>query len=176
MNVKKWKLLMSDILVENKWITLKKDEVELPNGHVIKDYYVLETKPCVLIFAITPSNNILLVKQYRHVLGKTVLELPSGFVEDGSTVEETVEKEILEETGYTTERLEKLAELDRNSARERTKLYVFKAYLKDRVQQNLEISEDIEILQVSNEKFITMILNGEITGVEVIASAFLALR
>ena len=41
-DIAKWKILDSEYLLRHKYMMLRKDKVELNNGHVINDYFVIE--------------------------------------------------------------------------------------------------------------------------------------
>jgi len=65
--------------------------------------YVLEYPDWISVFGLTLKREVVLVKLYRHGTGKTLLELPSGKVdEQDESPLETAKRELLEETGYTT--------------------------------------------------------------------------
>ena len=76
-----WKIIKSKYIVKDKWLTVRADTCKLPSSNVIDPYYVLEYLTWLNIVALTENDDIVLVKLYRHGLGKTVVELPSGGVE-----------------------------------------------------------------------------------------------
>lgn len=68
----------------------------------------------VVIVAITDSNKLVLVEQYRVPAGKQVIELPAGLVGDeaaydGEGIIETARRELIEETGYDARNIEIVA-------------------------------------------------------------------
>ncbi len=74
--------------------------------------YVHRPRSCqgVTIVAVTPENKIVLVEQHRTPLGRSAVELPAGLVEgsagdEAEAVEAAVRRELLEETGYTCDRV-----------------------------------------------------------------------
>ena len=71
-------------------------KVSLVEGH----YEVVNRPHAVAIIALDYSNNVLLVKQYRPALGKEILEIPAGLMEEGESPIETAVRELKEETGY----------------------------------------------------------------------------
>jgi ADP-ribose diphosphatase len=76
-----WKLLPSEYVLHGRWLSLRADTCQLPNGCTIAPYYVLEYPTWVNIVALTKDHEVVLVRQYRHGVQQTVLELPSGTVE-----------------------------------------------------------------------------------------------
>lgn len=60
----------------------------------------------VAIAAFTQDNKMILTKQYRHPFGKVILDIPAGGLKEGETPRQAALRELEEETGYTTERLE----------------------------------------------------------------------
>lgn len=74
-------------------------------------YYMLELPDYVSVVALTPTRQLLLVRQYRPVAGRDTLELPSGHVDGNETPETAARRELLEETGFIAPHLELLGTL-----------------------------------------------------------------
>lgn len=64
----------------------------------------------VVMVAVTPGGAVLLEKQFRPPLGRTVIELPAGLVDPGESMEEAAKRELIEETGWRAKELRFLAE------------------------------------------------------------------
>ena len=64
----------------------------------------------VVMVAVTPSNSVLLEKQFRPPLGRDVIELPAGLVDPGESMEAAARRELIEETGWSAKELRFLAE------------------------------------------------------------------
>ncbi len=64
----------------------------------------------VVMVGITPAGTVILEKQFRPPLGRDVIELPAGLVEPGENMEEAAKRELIEETGWSAQKLEFLAE------------------------------------------------------------------
>ena len=72
---KPWKVISSEYLHKNLWLTVRKDHVVLPNGNHIPSYYILEYPNWVNTIAITRDGQFVFIRQYRHGLQKTSYEL-----------------------------------------------------------------------------------------------------
>ncbi|MGC2596840.1 MAG: NUDIX hydrolase [Nitrososphaeraceae archaeon] len=62
---------------------------------------VVEHSASVGIIPITDTNEIFLVLQYRHAIGKTLLEIPAGKIERGESPEQAAVREMTEEIGHS---------------------------------------------------------------------------
>lgn len=60
----------------------------------------------VAVAALTEDNKIILIKQYRHPMGKAIYDLPAGGIQEGETPMQAAFRELEEETGYTADKLE----------------------------------------------------------------------
>lgn len=100
MKIGKWKTLESKYIIKRPWLTARVDKVELPNGTVHPEYYVLEYPEWVNVIAITAEGKFVMVEQYRHGLADVFTELVAGVVENGEDPLQAARRELLEETGY----------------------------------------------------------------------------
>lgn len=161
--MEKWKVLESKYLVQRPWATLRVDKLEMPNGHIKEEYYVLEYPTWVNMIGITKENKVLFVRQYRHGAGQVLLELPAGVVEKGEDPEEGAKREMLEETGYAFENIEYICELFANPATSGNVTYTYLLTGGVKVQeQDLDASEDIEVVELSIEEAKDLLFNNKI--------------
>jgi len=148
--MEKWTLLDSKYIIQRPWATLRVDKLQMPNGNVKDEYYVLEYPTWVNMVGITDANEVLFVRQYRHGSGQIMVELPAGVVEAGEAPELAARRELLEETGYAFDSIEKICELYANPATSAniTHTYLLKGGRKVQ-EQELDASEDIEVVHMS---------------------------
>lgn len=151
--MQKWKLLDSKYIIQRPWATLRVDKLQLPNGNIKDEYYVLEYPTWVNMIGLTKENTILFVKQYRHGARQVMVELPAGVVEDGEEPELAARRELLEETGYAFDSIEYICELYANPATSGNLTYTYLLKGGEKVQeQELDNSEDIEVVEMSIEE------------------------
>src|SRR5258706_14728208 len=97
----KWKILSSKYLSKHIYFTAREDRCERPDGHIVDPYFVVELPPSACAMAVTEDDQVILVRQYRHAISETILEIPGGFIDPGEDKEKTIARELLEETGYS---------------------------------------------------------------------------
>lgn len=95
------KTLTTTTLYEGKVISLRVEEVELPDGNRAKRELV-DHPGAVAILPITAEGKIVFVEQYRKALNRSLVEIPAGKIERGESKEVTALRELEEETGYTS--------------------------------------------------------------------------
>jgi len=99
-----WKTVSTRPIYQNRWLSLREDLVELPNGRTTI-YGVVSCGECVGVLPFLDADTVLLVRQYRYVAGRPTWEMPTGGVHAGESVEEAAQRELAEEIGYRASRL-----------------------------------------------------------------------
>ncbi|HEX7604750.1 MAG TPA: hypothetical protein VF316_24195, partial [Polyangiaceae bacterium] len=74
-------MLSTRTVVRDRWISLRADTCQLPNGTVLDPYYVVEEREWVHVFAEDEDGKILVVRQYRYAGDAECVELPGGVVD-----------------------------------------------------------------------------------------------
>ena len=176
-SIQPWKVLNSQLVFNNQWCKVRRDDVELPNG-VTGDFFVNVRPDIVLVLAVTPQREIVFVRQYRHGVSQILLELPGGAL-DSQTENGFIaaRRELEEETGYVAEQMVQLATLYDNPVKDTNKINLF---LAENAQpsgtQKLDVTEEVEIVLVPVEEVLEKISTGEICVCGTIAALFLGLN
>jgi len=102
-----WRRLTTRPVYENRWIRVREDQVELPDGETTI-YGVVECAGCVGVLPFLDAETVVLVGQYRYVFGGFYWEMPTGAMRRGESEEAAVQRELAEEAGYEAARLVKL--------------------------------------------------------------------
>lgn len=176
--IQKWKIRQSQLVIDNQWCRVRKDEVELPNGEIVDDFFVNVRPDIVLVLPVTLQQEIVFVRQYRHGVGEVLLELPAGaFYPEKEAPESAGMREFTEETGYTSDPLIKLATLYDNPVKDTNKIHLFLAKNARKVkEQILDITEEIEVVLVPVSQVLEKINAGEICVAGTLAAIFLGLQ
>ncbi|MFS0518559.1 NUDIX hydrolase [Nostoc sp. UIC 10607] len=177
-NLKKWKILKSKMVLAHPWCQVRQDEIELPNGKIIDDYFVSIKPDVAMILPITSNREIIFVRQYRHAVGEFFLELPAGnFDPTKESAELAAIRELTEETGYIPHEFKKIGTLYDKPSKDTNKIHLFLAgNVRKAGEQQLDITEEIEVILIPVESVLEKIIQGEIAVAGTVAALFLGLK
>ena len=89
----------SETIYVGKIFALRSDEVRMPHGNVAKRE-VIEHYGAVAVVAMDDANNIVMIYQYRHPVGRRLWELPAGLLDlSGEPPHISAARELKEEAG-----------------------------------------------------------------------------
>ncbi len=158
-----WKILSSEYLTDKSFFRARKDRCIAPSGRIIPEYYVVELDTTLCALGITQDNHAVMVKQYRHPVGKILIEIPGGFIDENETPEKAIAREMLEETGYEFSRYEYLGEVAANPGvlSGYTKLYLATGGKKV-AEQKLDDNEEIKVELIPIDELVELLLQNKI--------------
>jgi 8-oxo-dGTP pyrophosphatase MutT (NUDIX family) len=124
-----WTVLESRYLFRRPpWLTLRQERLRLPTGREIAEYWISEYPSWANVVAVTPADEVVLVRQYRPGVGGVHFEIPAGVVDgDDPDLEAAARRELAEETGYGGGRWSLLTTLSANPALQTNLTYTFLA-------------------------------------------------
>jgi ADP-ribose pyrophosphatase len=172
-----WTQLDSQHVIRDPWFTLRADSYRLPDARVIGPVYILEYGPWVNIIAVTPSQEAVLVRQYRPGLGRVILEPPGGAADphDASMLE-AARRELLEETGYTSDDIIETGVIAPNPASHNNLMHCFLARNVVRVREpHLDETEHLDVVLLPFDELIALAKRGELLQALHVSSLFFAL-
>lgn len=160
-----------------KLIGVRVDTVQLPNGDV-RTREVAEHPGAVAVLPVLPDGTLVLVRQYRHAVGRTLLEVPAGTLDPDERPEDCALRELAEETGYQAESLRELVRFFVSPGWANEELVVYVADDIRAGQASPEEDEDLEVVQVAPADVPGLIQRGEIADSKTIICllAYLGLR
>jgi ADP-ribose pyrophosphatase len=162
-------------LLETKRFQVVRVTRTSPAGKVHTREYI-EHPGAVTIVPVLPDGRICLVRNYRLAVDQTLLELPAGTLDAGETPSKTAERELAEETGYLTGRLEPLCEFYMSPGILNERMSVFVASELVEGPPHREETEEIENLLVPLAEALRMVDVGEIRDSKTIAALLLYAR
>ena len=165
---KRERVLSSQHAYRGRAIHVRVDSVAKPNGKKTTRE-VVEHVDCVVILPIDSSGNILLVRQFRHAVGKDLLELPAGSIDPGETPEAAATRELREETGYKPGNLERLGGFYAAPGYCTEYLHFFRATQLEKSPLTAEDTDEIEVVPVSPTDVPGLIASGKICDAKTIA-------
>lgn len=160
----KWKTLKSEYLYERPWLTVRRDAVQIPNGQVNDEFYVLEYPDWINVIAITEDGRFVMEKQYRHGLGKTCYEIAAGVIEEGEKPIDAARRELMEETGYGEGEWRELMTLSGNASTTNNLTHCFIATKVRKLskQQHLDRTEDIRVCLLNREQVLDLLVSDQV--------------
>lgn len=166
----KWRVLSKEELFRRPWLTVRRDKVELPDGRVHSEYYVLHYPTWVNVIAETDDGRLILERQYRHGLGIMSTEICAGVAEKGEEPLAAAKRELQEETGFGGGEWELLMKTAPNSGAMDNLCYSYLARGVRRISdQHLDHTEDIKVHFLEKEEVLRMLRAGELLQAMMVA-------
>ena len=176
-HVRPWEVSASRPRIDDAWFRVRQDDVEMPSGASIDGYYVWESPHIATVVPVTPDGLFVLCRQYRHAVGRVMLQVPAGIVAEGESPEAAARRELEEETGYRAGTLEHLGDI----AVYPTKLsgwhhlYLAREVVPDGARMD-DPHEPIEVVLTAAEELYRMIDNNEFQVGDSVSAVLIAFR
>jgi len=164
-SLQKWQTISSrDVIVDMPWLRLSADHVRLPNGKDIERFYRVNLPEYVVVVAVTRERLVILERQYKHAVGKVVLNLPAGYIEDCESPLDCAKRELLEETGFSAESWQHLGSFWVDGNRGCGKVHVFAVSDAEKIAdaQNSDDTEEVEVILTGPQDALQLLMGGEI--------------
>ncbi|MGQ9009528.1 ADP-ribose pyrophosphatase [Bacillus stercoris] len=157
------KTIAKEQIFSGKVIDLYVEDVELPNGKTSKRE-IVKHPGAVAVLAVTDEGKIILVKQFRKPLERTIVEIPAGKLEKGEKPEYTALRELEEETGYTAKKLTKITAFYTSPGFADEIVHVFLAEELSVLEEKRELDEDefVEVMEVTLEDALKLVESREV--------------
>jgi ADP-ribose pyrophosphatase len=163
--VEKWEKLTSKPLADYRIFRLRQDTSRSPRTGQSHTFFVLDSPDWINVIPLTPEGKVVFVHQFRHGIEEVTLEIPGGLVDpEDHSPEETVRRELLEETGYEADEVIHIGTVTANPAFLNNKLYTYLALGARQTQRpQLDGSEDIAVEEIDISAVPGLISSGHIT-------------
>lgn len=150
------------------------DIIKLPSGKEAEWDYI-HHKGAAAIVPVDEDGKIIMVRQYRNAIEKYSLEIPAGGLNPGEDMKACAARELEEETGYSSSKIEHLFDLYTTVAFCNEKIGIFYTKELTKTKQNLDEDEFVSIERYSLDQLVQFIFDGVIDDAKTI-SAILAYK
>jgi len=171
-----WQVVSSrEIYSAPPWIHLFRQTIRLSGGRVVDDYHKIQLLDFAVIVAQTTNGDILVERQYRHGLERVALMLPAGALHNGEDALAAAKRELLEETGYTSDDWNSLGKFTANANYGCGTMHLFTARGIQKISAiNSDDLEEMEILFMPPDELFAAICKGEMPALSSAAAIALA--
>ena len=170
-----WEKINTETIIQNLYVSVKRNEVKLPNGSIIPDFYTVTIPDAAAVVAITTDNKILLKSEYRFSQNCDLIEVPAGgfepseakMIEEGKNPEEVAlivaKRELKEETGYESSNWTYLGPTVESSSKLTGTMHLFLATdCRKTSSQHLDANEHLDVFEVELDEAVNMVMDGRI--------------
>jgi 8-oxo-dGTP pyrophosphatase MutT (NUDIX family) len=148
--IKPWEIIDRQVAYSCPIFKIQKKRVCSPRTGRILEVQAIQTPAWVMVLALTPQQEVVMVRQYRHGIEKICLELPGGLLDPGdASAEITAQRELLEETGYQAVAIKQIGRCHPQPAVLSNECFFFIGYEAVPAKaQTMDAGEDVEIVTV----------------------------
>ena len=162
--IQDWEILSREQVQDYGIFQIRKKRVRSPRTGEISEVLAAQFSDWVLVLALTPQEEVVMVRQYRHGIEQVCLELPGGLVDvNDDSPDVSAGRELLEETGFKADKIKYLGECYPQPAILSNKCFFYLAEDVEFIQtQQLDAGEDIEIVNIPLKSIPARIASKEI--------------
>ena len=138
------------------------EEVEYLHGDKVIYREHVKAGNASVILPITDDGKVIMIQEARTPIGKVILALPAGMIEEGEEAEKAAIRELEEETGYLASNIEFLREYHPSVGYSDEKITIYLASNMVKTKQRLDDEEEINVIEIPIEEVIQMLDKNEI--------------
>lgn len=167
------KFIKTEHVFDGQLLKVRKDTVLLPNGKEATREWI-EHPGAVAVIPILDDGRIAMVKQYRYPMRKVTLEVPAGKLDQGEAPDTCVMRELKEETGYTANKISKIATIGTTMAFSNEVIHIYVAEELVEGEACPDEDEFINVEKYTKEELHTMIKDGTIDDAKSLVAILMA--
>lgn len=173
MTIQPWDDVEHRDVYSGRIFTVRRDRLRSPATGRNHDFDIVDAPDWVNVVALTGDNRVLLIRQYRAGTRSITTEIPGGTVDPGETPLEAARRELLEETGYTSDDWTEIGRVEPNPAFQTNATWTFLARHARRTgDQRFDETELIEVEERSLADIPGLIASGVIAHALVVCAFF----
>jgi ADP-ribose pyrophosphatase len=159
-------------LHEGRVFHLVRENVTLANG-VTVDLEIVRHPGASAVVPLAREGAVILIKQYRHAIGDFIWEIPAGTLDPDEPPLECAKRELIEETGFSAKKWQKLGETTPVPGYSDERIHIFMASELEPAQQDLDQDELLHVHELRLEEAMRMISKGDITDGKTTSGLFM---
>ncbi len=152
---------------------LIRENITLGNGFTM-DIDLIRHPGASAIVPFLDDGTIVMIRQYRHAIGKYIWEIPAGTLDKNESPLDCAKRELTEETGFIASDWTKLGEITPLPAYSNERIHIYLAKTLTSATQNLDDDEMLEIHKIKWDRVMQMLSKGEIQDGKTISALCLA--
>lgn len=158
---------------DGRVVHLRVDDVRTPGGlDTVRE--IVEHAGAVALVAVDAADRVLLVRQYRHAVGRVTTELPAGTLEAGEDPLDCARRELAEETGYSAASLTRIGGIYPSAGFCTEYIHLFMARGLTAGDVHPEADEDIEVDWLPWDEALRRVRAGDLEDAKSICALLLA--
>jgi len=157
----KEKKLSSKTVYTGRIFDVLVDDVELPSGRRTSRE-VVKHKGAVGLVPMLEDGRVVLEEQYRYPAEEILIEIPAGRLEEGENPDDTAKRELLEETGYLADTMERVLTFFTTPGYTSEKLYLYVARGLRKAESKPDFDENIRLMEITVEEALDLVEKGKI--------------
>ncbi|HEY6394673.1 MAG TPA: NUDIX hydrolase [Candidatus Binataceae bacterium] len=171
MRIRKWSTLNSDAVYRTPIFDLHRRRSGHPHRGQ-RDFFIIEAPSWINIIPLTRKREVVMVRQFRHGIGRFTLEIPGGMVDpEDASPKAAARREMIEESGYDSKDIIALGKMHPNPAIQPNICYSYLARNVSQIAKPVSLgAEETEVVLVPVNKVRDLIATGKITHALVIAA------
>lgn len=158
----------SELLFDGHFLRLRRDTVALPDGAQATREFVVHPG-AVAVVPLLDDGRLLLERQYRHPLGRVIVELPAGKIDAGEVALDCAARELREETGHEAAEWAFAGCIHNAAAYSTEAIEIWFARGLRAGPQRLDDGEFIELVRWSEVELDAAVLAGDVTDAKTLA-------
>ncbi len=167
-------VIASETIYAGKLLTFQRDQVQLASGHTTTREVVIHPG-AVAVVPLLPNGRVVMVRQYRHAAGRSLLEIPAGTLDQpGESLAAAAARELQEETGYRATQWQELVAVYTAPGFCTEKITIFLATGLTHGDRQLMEDEAITLEEIALSDIPTLVAQGELADAKTLTGLLLA--
>jgi ADP-ribose diphosphatase len=160
---------------DGELLHVRRDTVRLPDGTLAIREYIVHPG-AVLIVPVLADGRLVVVRQFRYPLGRSMIEFPAGKLDPGESPLATGQRELREEAGYVATSWSRLGAIHSVVAYSTEQIELFVAESLTHVGAALDDGEFLDIDTMSVDEMLAAVDRDRITDAKTVAALLLYAR